>query len=77
MKYNGVIRIVLKPVSCHSRKMHEDMASINSLQEIMCIILTAWFWFGLISWHINYGRLFNTKSFLHIYIKYMISKHIL
>ena len=34
-------------------------------------------WFGIVLWYINYCRLFNTKSFLNIYIKYMISKHIL
>ena len=33
--------------------------------------------FGLILWHINHCRLFNAKSFLYIYIKYMISRHIL
>ena len=27
-------------------------------------------WFGLVWWHINHCRLFNTKSFLYIYIKY-------
>ena len=34
-------------------------------------------WFGLVLWHINYGWLFNAKSCLYIYIKCMISKHIL
>ena len=34
-------------------------------------------WFGLVLWHINHCRLFNAKSILCIYIKYMISKHIL
>ena len=34
-------------------------------------------WFGLVLWHINHFRLFNAKFFLYIYIKYMISKHIL
>ena len=28
-------------------------------------------WFGLILWHINPCRLFNTKSSLYIYIKYI------
>ena len=28
-------------------------------------------WFGLVLWHINYCRLFNAKSFLYIYIKYI------
>ena len=28
-------------------------------------------WFGLILWHINHCRLFNTKSSLYIYIKYI------
>ena len=32
-------------------------------------------WFGLVLWHINHCSLFNAKSFLYIYIKYMISKH--
>ena len=27
-------------------------------------------WFGWVLWHINHCRLFNTKSSLHIYIKY-------
>ena len=34
-------------------------------------------WFGLVLWHIYHRRLFTAKSFLYIYIKYMISKHIL
>ena len=34
-------------------------------------------WFGWVLRHINHCRLFNVKSFLYIYIKYMISKHIL
>ena len=33
-------------------------------------------WFGLVLWHINHCRLFNVKSSLYIYIKYMICKHI-
>ena len=32
--------------------------------------------FGLVLWHINHSSLFDTKSFLYLYIKYMISKHI-
>ena len=28
-----------------------------------------WFCFGL--WHVNHCRLFNAKSFLYIYIKYI------
>ena len=28
-------------------------------------------WFGWVLWHINQCRLFNTKSFLFIYIKYI------
>ena len=28
-------------------------------------------WFGLILWHINHCRLFNAKSSLYIYIKYI------
>ena len=35
------------------------------------------FWFSLVLWHINHYRLFNTKSCLYIYIKYIICKHIL
>ena len=34
-------------------------------------------WFGLVLWHIDHWRLFNAKPSLYIYIKYMISKHIL
>ena len=34
-------------------------------------------WLGWVLWHINHCRLFNAKSFLYIYIKYMIYKHIL
>ena len=29
-------------------------------------------WLGWVLWHINYCRLFNAKSSLYIYIKYMI-----
>ena len=28
-------------------------------------------WFGLVLWHINHCRLFNAKSSLYIYIKYI------
>ena len=35
------------------------------------------FWFGLVLWHIDHCRSFKAKSFLYMYIKYMISKHIL
>ena len=28
-------------------------------------------WFGLVLWHINHCRLFNAKSSLFIYIKYI------
>ena len=28
-------------------------------------------WFRLVSWHINHCRLFNAKSSLYIYIKYI------
>ena len=28
-------------------------------------------WFGLVLWHINHCRLFNAKSFLYVYIKYI------
>ena len=34
-------------------------------------------WFDLVLWHINHYSLFNAKSFLYIYIEYIISKHIL
>ena len=33
-------------------------------------------WFGRVLWHINHCWLFNAKSFLDIYIKHIISKHI-
>ena len=29
-------------------------------------------WFGLVLWHINRCWLFNAKSFLYIYIKYIL-----
>ena len=28
-------------------------------------------WFGWVLWHINHYMLFNAKSFLYIYIKYI------
>ena len=28
-------------------------------------------WFGCVLWHINHCRLFNAKSSLYIYIKYI------
>ena len=28
-------------------------------------------WFGLVLWHINHSRLFNAKSSLYVYIKYV------
>ena len=28
-------------------------------------------WFGWVLWHINHCRLFNAKSFLYLYIKYI------
>ena len=35
------------------------------------------FWFGLVLWPTNHCWLFYGKSFKYIFIKYMISKHIL
>ena len=32
-------------------------------------------WLGWGLWHINHCKLFNTKSSLYIYIKYMIFKY--
>ena len=29
-------------------------------------------WFGWVSWHVNHCRLFNAKSSLYIYIKYIL-----
>ena len=29
-------------------------------------------WFGWVLWHINHCRLFNTKSSLYIYIRYIL-----
>ena len=29
-------------------------------------------WFGLVSWHINHYKLLNAKSFLNIYMKYIL-----
>ena len=29
-------------------------------------------WFGWVLWHINHCRLFNTKSSLYTYIKYIV-----
>ena len=34
-------------------------------------ILNIWIWFGWVLWHINHCRLFNAKSSLYIYIKYI------
>ena len=44
---------------------------------MMMMIEYIWVWFGLVFWHINACSLFNAKSSLYIYIKYMICKHIL
>ncbi len=33
-------------------------------------------WFGWVLWYINHCRLFNAKSSLYIYIKYLICTHI-
>ena len=43
---------------------------------LVCIVAG---WFGWVLWHINHYCLFNTKSCLYIYIRYicMICKHIL
>ena len=46
---------------------HVDVFNQNTVQTL----------FSLVLWHINHCRLFNAKSFLHIYIKHMISLHIL
>ena len=34
-------------------------------------------WFGLVLWHINSSWLFYAKYSLHVYVRYMICKHIL
>ena len=48
-------------------------------KRIVCWLVWFWFglvlvWFGLVLWHC---RPFHAKYFSYIYIKYMISKHIL
>ena len=35
------------------------------------IVLLIKVWFGLVLWHINHCRLFNPKSILYIYMKYL------
>ena len=47
----------------------------NFLNNVV-IILIGLVWFGLILWRIKHHKLFNAKSFLYMYIKCMISKHI-
>ena len=42
------------------------------LLHFICLV-----WFGLVLWHINHCRLFNAKSFLYKYLKYINSKYIL
>ena len=45
------------------------MKSIYLSQQVCRISLVR---FGLVLWHINHYILFNAKSFLNIYIKYII-----
>ena len=49
-----------------------DRCLYPCLNEYIALI-----WFGLVLWHINYCGLFNVKSHWLIYIRYMISEHIL
>ena len=58
-----------------------SIAQVNALVAILniamfcCIVETQYF--GWVLWHINHCRLFNAKSRLDIYIKYIIWKRIL
>ena len=57
------------------KKKEKKMLCIQqSIHEMMTRVRHS-FRFGLVLWHINHCRLFNAKSFLYIYIKYMICKH--
>ena len=42
----------------------------NEVSSFPCFLVNK-YWFGLALWHINHFRLFNAKSFLYIYIKYI------
>ena len=49
----------------------------DSRRKLLFWIQSIFFWFrlvcsGWVLWHINYCRLFNVKSSLYIFIKYMI-----
>ena len=50
---------------------------IKSMIWVQILEKAVGFWFGFILWHINQCMLFNDNFFSYIYIKYMISKHIL
>ena len=61
---------------CHYTKKPKKLIvvilSLNTFLEFQGLV-----WFGLVLWHIDHCRLFNAQFFLYIYIKNMISKHIL
>ena len=65
------------------RAMNDREEWRERVRDIRAASTIWWWWWNisdlvwLVSWHINHCRLFNAKSCLYIYIKYMISKRIL
>ena len=57
--------------------MRHNSAALNAFVRVMKVTNHTGQWLvGWILWHINPCWLFNAKSCLNIYIKYMIYKHI-
>ena len=66
--------IVLLNMSVHDNdkcesSLHRCIRDI--MVNIIRNILTELIWFGWVIWHINHCRLFNAKSSLYIYIRYI------
>ena len=45
---------------------------LTDMQPVYSAVLADWFLIDWILWHIDSWRLFKAKSFLHIYIKYLL-----
>ena len=54
-----------------NRKMAHQCSAYSSKEHSKLNSEFFFEWFGLVFWHINYCRLFNAKSSLYIYVKYI------
>ena len=77
MSENPYKNIAYKFILTSPTQHRMSSSYLNGLQDgkqVAVKVLFFFVWFGLVVWHCS---LLNANPFLYIYIKYMISKHIL